>query len=87
MTVSMSIQKFNASCQDYKKYPLNLSHHVSNNGSLVAHRILLKESAPDLFYKKSKVKILELKKAENPMQSGTNSYTLKTHESHADLFS
>jgi hypothetical protein len=83
MAVSMSIKQFNASCQDYRKYPLNLSHHVSNNGSLVAHRILLKESAPDLFYKKSKVKILELKKAENPMHSGNYNYTLRTHKLHA----
>lgn len=70
MAATSSIQLFNTSCLDYKRYPLNLSHHVSNNGSLAANRVLLKESAPDLFYMKSKVKILELFRAENPIQSG-----------------
>ncbi|KAJ0107648.1 hypothetical protein J7T55_010253 [Diaporthe amygdali] len=58
MSVPSSITQFNASCRDYKKYPLNLSYHVSNNGSLVAHRILLKESAPDLFYMKTSLRQL-----------------------------
>lgn len=70
MAAPLSIQLFNASCVDYKRYPLNLSHHISNNGSLVAHRILLRESAPDLFYMQSKVKVLELCRNENPMHSG-----------------
>lgn len=70
MDATLSIQQFNASCQDYKRYPLNLAHHVSNNGSLVAHRTLLKENAPYLFYMQSRVKVLELKRAENQVHSG-----------------
>ncbi|KAL1880070.1 hypothetical protein Daus18300_001433 [Diaporthe australafricana] len=85
MDVSSSIKQFNSSCLDYKKYPLNLSHHVSNNGSLIAHRILLKDSAPDLFYMKSKVKVLELMKTENPMHSDFVSAFCKKRQDDEDV--